>query len=374
MEIKKNQIRLQALEFLRIIMTGVIFLSHCEFLSRYSFGKIYTNFFHNPTLAVDFFFMLSGFGMMLSSLKKGISDSSFRFSYNKISKIYPLYVMSLALALPYYIMFYTEGQLAKLVFKFSFSLTLLQSATGMTRFSHMINGVCWFLSCLFIIYLFSPFLMNLLVKKCTTRKKNRIVLFLIIGFIPFFNKCLIKIESQTVFDDLHYGSPYIRVFYVIVGMLLAKEYIFRQAKNMPINLFWSDFGEVFVTILSILWFFLRNTMVMFFNSIVITVIDVCICSSLLYIFAKQQGIISKIIIKSSILKISSYVMYIYLLHYPIRNYVDLFFKDHSDMFGITTGILEAIIILIITIVVSFIIYTILSKAMKRKIKYNNMNR
>ena len=57
------------LEFMRVIMTGVVFLSHMEFLASYSYGSVYTRFFHNATIGVDYFFLLSGFGLMASSYK-----------------------------------------------------------------------------------------------------------------------------------------------------------------------------------------------------------------------------------------------------------------------------------------------------------------
>lgn len=63
--------RVQSLEGLRGIMIFLIVLSHMEFLRRCSFGGTYDLYWHNPTLAVDYFFLLSGFGMMYSFLKHG---------------------------------------------------------------------------------------------------------------------------------------------------------------------------------------------------------------------------------------------------------------------------------------------------------------
>lgn len=65
---RKNS-RIMTLEFIRAIMTGVVFLSHMEFLANYSYGSVYTRFFHNATIGVDYFFLLSGFGLMASSYK-----------------------------------------------------------------------------------------------------------------------------------------------------------------------------------------------------------------------------------------------------------------------------------------------------------------
>ena len=40
-----------------------------QFLKYCNFGHAYELYWHNPTIAVDYFFMLSGFGMMFSFLK-----------------------------------------------------------------------------------------------------------------------------------------------------------------------------------------------------------------------------------------------------------------------------------------------------------------
>ena len=53
----------------------LIVTSHLEFLSRTEMGEFYDRFLHNPTLGVDYFFLLSGFGMMISDLQKD-KDSS----------------------------------------------------------------------------------------------------------------------------------------------------------------------------------------------------------------------------------------------------------------------------------------------------------
>lgn len=61
--------RIQSLEGLRAIMIFLIVLNHMEFLRHCSYGNFYWTYLHNATIAVDYFFMLSGFGMMFSALK-----------------------------------------------------------------------------------------------------------------------------------------------------------------------------------------------------------------------------------------------------------------------------------------------------------------
>lgn len=63
--------RIKSLEGLRGIMIFLIVLSHMEFLKYCNSGHAYELYWHTPTIAVDYFFMLFGFGMMFSFLKHG---------------------------------------------------------------------------------------------------------------------------------------------------------------------------------------------------------------------------------------------------------------------------------------------------------------
>ena len=59
--------RILSLEGLRVIAIFIIILSHLEFIGDLNnkFGDFYIKYLHNATLGVDFFFLLSGFGLML---------------------------------------------------------------------------------------------------------------------------------------------------------------------------------------------------------------------------------------------------------------------------------------------------------------------
>ena len=112
-------------------------ISHFEFLGNSNIiGAVYTKYFHNATMAVDYFFMLSGFGICLSTKRPEKSwKSKMEYAISKINKIYPAYVVSLALMIPYtYMSSYTNVKL-KLLIWLGIDLPLLQSITGMTLFS-----------------------------------------------------------------------------------------------------------------------------------------------------------------------------------------------------------------------------------------------
>lgn len=259
----KNKI--DALTGARFTAIMVIVISHLEFLKQYSFGDVYELLFHNATLGVDFFFMLSGFGMMLSNIKRypagneemeGVREL-FGFAKRHIKKIYPLYVVMLIVGIPYYILteVLEQGEniikaVVYAIIQFVSGLTLLQSATGLTIFSRGLNGVCWFLSSLFCIYLVSPIVIRFLRRKIKNCKLAFLGLGVSILCSLVFAIILGGIEEKTFFNDLCYGSPYRRIFYVICGMVIAQLYKFKeQCKG-------SVLVEYFAIGAAMIWFFL----------------------------------------------------------------------------------------------------------------------
>ena len=59
--VKPNSMpRLVWLDSLRLVMAVIIVISHFEFLSNASYGSFYDTYIHNPTLALDYFFLLTG--------------------------------------------------------------------------------------------------------------------------------------------------------------------------------------------------------------------------------------------------------------------------------------------------------------------------
>lgn len=87
-------------------------------------------------------------------------------------------------------------------------------------FSHSFNSVSWFLSTLFCIYILSPIIMLILTRKpCSKKKLIKKMIFVLITYV-IVTVMFIKIDNNTFFDDLCYGSPYRRIFYVVFGMLI----------------------------------------------------------------------------------------------------------------------------------------------------------
>lgn len=104
--------RINTLTGARFAAIMLIVINHFEFLQQYGkLGELYQRYFHSATIGVDFFFMLSGFGMMLSSTNRDPNGTEFigggqliAFARRHVKKIYPIYIVMLLLGIPYYLL------------------------------------------------------------------------------------------------------------------------------------------------------------------------------------------------------------------------------------------------------------------------------
>lgn len=323
--------KIQSLNAIRFIMIMFIVFSHFDSLASTEETKcLFHAFLKHPTPAVDYFFVLSGFGMMYSYINKGIVlKCSLKdlcgFAVAHVRRIYKVYLITLLAGIPLNIIHlrlangsidlqYIVLAIAKLIL----CIPLFQSLSGSTLFSHAFNGVSWFLSCLFCIYIVSPFLLNRL-------RKSNYNLFVMVGVNIMFlgvTRSLLKLFQNDFFDDLVYGSPYVRIFYVITGMLLAKLFVnlqkkktFFQTHSLGANVF-----EVFLLFFAVTFFLIKNILWIEIPSYVpyISLIFVCI---IILSFSVESGLVSKFLQKKWMNVLGDMSMYIFLLHYPIRLYI-----------------------------------------------------
>lgn len=284
-------------------------------------------YFHNATIAVDYFFMLSGFGIYLSQKRPGRSlKSKIDFAKNKIKKIYLAYIVSLIVMLPCtYIELrpYDSAINAglKSLMLLGVDLSLLQSVTGMTFFSHSLNGVCWFLSCIFVCYIVMAFV----IKKIDNIRSKReaevcflisIIIVLLLSFVAS------KIEQMNLaggkINDLWYGHPAIRWWYLLIGAILGTLY-----KKTDIE--FGTLNEVGIIAVACVYFVFRNSLLEIMNQNFLRFFDLLLCSMVLFGFSKGTGFITQALSNNRMLWLSRTTMYLYLFHYPVRALVDNFF-------------------------------------------------
>ena len=97
--------RIESLTSLRFFAALLVLLNHCEFL-RHSDSVLLSNLFNyifsQGHIAITFFFILSGFIMSLSYSDRinNKKVSYIQFYIARISKLYPLHLLTFFLALP----------------------------------------------------------------------------------------------------------------------------------------------------------------------------------------------------------------------------------------------------------------------------------
>jgi peptidoglycan/LPS O-acetylase OafA/YrhL len=350
--------RLIALDGLRIFMIAVVVFSHFEFLQNSEFGDFYTTYLHRGGFAVDFFFILSGFGIYYVSREKYFNCSfkgNILYAINKIKKIYPIYLISLILGLCYSIPFWIKYNtnflktIVKIVVYLGLDLTFLQSITGMTVFSHAINGVCWFLSSLFISYMFCPTFINI-VHKADNKKKTVIGLVITLVIIVCLSFVASSIDGKFLggrLNDLYYGHPFIRCFYLLFGMFVSS--LFSQIKIKLKN---TSGVEIIIVIAYIIYFVFRSNISDVVNVELVRVFDILVTSVLIFTFAIANGFIASFLSKKTVVSLGNDAMYIFLFHYPIRMTVGVIDEKINlvNYCGSLAYIIQIAIIIIGTIV------------------------
>ena len=357
--------RIDALTGGRFFAMMLIVTSHLEFMSSTEMGKIYSRFLHNPTLGVDYFFILSGFGMMYSHLQKSKDGpeaplnlrTMLPFAVRHVKKIYPVYLVCIGLGVIHYLLFYWffSGDnsvnalvliLVKAVVKIVPALLVVQSATGMSVFSNAFCGTSWFLSSLFCIQIFAPALMQLLKKHLGTTKRYIATLILLAAGASAATSLFAMIERCTPFDVLVYASPYTRVFYVMFGMVLAQLFLATSHKKV---------GKMeYVAIpLAGLYYLLKNEL--FLPSGVHYAVDIFVCGFAVYAIASGTGVISRFLASRKLVYLGNLSMYVFLIHYLLRMYA-VSIADVLCWNGPVVAAVQCVIIVLGGYVVSAILY------------------
>lgn len=347
--------RLPQFEGLRFVMCCVIIVSHLEFLENSArIGGVYVKYFYNPTMAVDYFFMLSGFGLCLSTKRPTITfRNCMRYAIAKIEKIYFAYIVSLMISMPaYFLMLKNYGSSIKAILKtvlfFTIDITCLQSLTGVSSISHSINGVCWFLSCIFICYAVAPVFLCVTDKIRSVNQAGGCLagLTLLIGVL---SDIALQIEGHTGFDDLWYGHPFIRCWYLAVGMIIGVVYKIGK-------LAFDSRAEIPVVGISLIYYFTRNSFWVGLSQNVLRLIDVIMCASLLLVISGSKGKVAQMLSKDYMVKLGQLTMFLFIFHYPARMIVTVVFDRISGLaeMGEIKYPIEVVCIIGITIALTYI--------------------
>ena len=310
--------KLNALQALRgLAFIGVI----CE----------HTRLIETGAFSVSIFFVLSGFLMTYSYYHRSIKSSflsGINLAWNKISKLYPLHIITLIAAIPFRIESSNEIFTIEFTKKFFLNLFLLQSWSPDPNIHFSFNAVSWYLSTSVLLYIMFPFIYKLL-KRYTNylHAYAGIVFALVIQILFAFLTRNIGTDSFFIKEFskwFTYIFPLFRLGDFFIGCNLG--YLFLSRKT--------DISHVSTTLLELLTCLL-SAFVLFLYNKKISIGEIewirytllfTVCSLLLiYLFASEQGYISKLITTKLLIYIGNISSYGFIIHSTIIRVINKFF-------------------------------------------------
>ena len=314
--------RINSLTGIRAIAMLTVFCSHLSYLAATPLQGLYS-LIDNGRLGVNFFLVLSGFALSFGysntlnakSIKRDVS-----FIKKRISKIYIPYLITMLLAIPLYILREDVLNIKLLLVRLIINIGMVQSAIPFVKYSTSINEVSWFISTVFIIYLFTPSILRLNNKatKHFTLLKLVFFIFVVLGIYCCFYMVVRQIEYVRFSDrwlSIIYINPIIRIFPFLLGIIGYNIYCLQG--NFRIKS--SSFVEVLGMAAFVLWWILADKTG--FPTVVTECIDMLISMLVILAFAfSNRGIVSGLLSKEKMLILGNMSLDFYLLHYLVIKY------------------------------------------------------
>lgn len=313
--------------------------------------------FPGGSLAVVFFFMLSGFVTYYSQYKK-VDNMNLRGSgkwiLNKVKKMYPVYFITMIFSIFIKWEWISSLTLKQFVEKFSLNLIMIQSCFKNEALNF--NSLSWFLSVLFIIYIFAIPIIKFM-KKFNLR--GTIIFIVIVLMIQY----IINILNINLFENMYlYSNPAYRIFEFILGMLVAQVFILKKFEIKHSTTLEVLIGVIFIVKYILSYNGLNFIGLSYYNILFIIAI---------YIFALGKGFISKLL-KNKILQYLAKISFeFYMVHELI---LEIFRKvfENSSLHWILNRLVISMLSFSIAIIVSTLLKRYVSDKNLSKIKSSNL--
>lgn len=283
-------------------------------------------FMGNGNFSVVIFFMLSGFVLMYrygDRITKRLSfDEYKKYIKRRIGKIYILYISTQII----FFIFVVGGEvihkgegidvLMKYIVQFLYTATMLQSLVPFESVCWVLNTTLWYVSVLFIFYLLTPMLLRSINKVLRNNTIFRsfiaIMIVLILYGLSLTGLGVLGGKIGQIFPNervvLDLTTPYINIFYFILGMLICKFVLICKEKEIDRRIPTSIFGIAEI-ILGVGLLFLNFS----FADRRVSTIGIVIW---LIIIAFQKGVLCSLLCRSKILNFLGKIsLHIYMVHF-----------------------------------------------------------
>jgi len=253
-------------------------------------------------VGVSFFFILSGFVMILA-YSKNKTISTYDYLKKRFARIYPIYFISILLLLTYFIFQKISIDINGLIL----NLFVIQSWFSGKAFSF--NGPGWSLSVEFFFYLLFPFLWNNYFSRFNYNKLIiPLTLFFILSQILFsFLVYKFGYTFPTDTNDYIVCSPLMHLNEFLLGNLFGLIYI-KRFKTISMNF---DLLILFVILLILL--LLNYPIGIYFHNGLLSIIFI----PLILLISMNNGIITRIFKLKPFIFLGEISYGIYILQLPI---------------------------------------------------------
>ena len=303
----------------------------------------------NGTFPVTFFFILSGF--VLYYTKSNTVDNmdfkqNIRWVFLKMRPFYIIHVITFLFSMIIRWEWINNMETSILFKRIIIDLLLIQSFFKENVF--IFNGLAWFLSVIFILYLVAIPIIKL-IKRI---KLNKLIIFMCLILITQYILNLINIINR---GDLYlYSNPLYRLLDFCLGMIVAKMFLENKFEIKDYNRY--EIGIVITFILMYLISFFIDTGCSYYSALFIIA---------LYIFSYQKGCISKLLKCRVLQNLAKISFEFYMIHELILILFRRVFSNLNYNWAI-----KNIIICIPSLIISLIISKLISKYITQNIKCN----
>jgi peptidoglycan/LPS O-acetylase OafA/YrhL len=350
---------LKPLTSLRFFFAFFVFLSHLTFLEPETgvIKWIYSNIFYEGYLGVSFFFILSGFILAYNYQDKLIAGKVKvkHFYYARISRIYPLHLLTFIAAIP----FALSSLIAKPLLYIGIgmvNLLLLQSFFTSKTVYFSYNSPSWSISDEMFFYLCFPLLIFLVKKLADFNISYKMIgLILFLAIVPV----VIYLIPKEYYHPIIYINPVLRIFDFIIGIMLFNFYKVRKVEMS--NRAFSILEAVCIATF-IIFFCFHNYVPRVYRFSIYYWIPMAM---IILTFAYQRGIFSRILSHPIFILLGEASFAFYLFHQIVIRYYNIL---NNKFFHIENYGISILLILIATITVSILSYKYFEIGMNKKVK------
>lgn len=305
----------------------------------------------NGTFPVTFFFILSGFVLYYTkqySVENITFKQNIKWVFIKMRPFYVIHIITFFMSIIIRWDWINKLSTFELVRKTILDLLLIQSLFKNDAF--IFNGLAWFLSVTFILYLVTIPIIKI-IKKIPI---NKLIIYITLILIAQY---ALNIMNMSKLVDLYlYSNPIYRILDFILGMLTARMFLEKQINIKNYNLYEVGILVIFVAMYFISFF--RGTACSYYSLLFIVA---------LYVFSYEKGIVSKILSSEILQNIARISFEFYMIHELILIIFRKVFNSLNYHW-----LIKNIIICIPAFIISLIIARLMNKYIIQNIKGNYM--